>query len=51
MSADNLHVVKWWVDASYKTHDNMRRHIGKTMSMVPVLSMSKKKKTEHEELH
>ena len=26
-------MLKWWVDASYAAHDNMRGHTGLTMSM------------------
>ena len=46
LSADKLNVVKWWVDASYAAHNDMRRHNGATMSLGrgSVLSMSKKKK-------
>ena len=46
MSADNLNVIKWWVDASYAAHDDMHRHTGANMSLGCglVLSMSKKQK-------
>ena len=46
LSADKLNVVKWWVDASYAAHNDMRRHNGATMSLGrgSVLSMSKKQK-------
>jgi hypothetical protein len=33
LSADNLNVIKWWVDASYAVHHDMRSHTGGTMSM------------------
>jgi hypothetical protein len=33
LSADNLNVIKWWVDASYAVHHNMRSHTRGTMSM------------------
>ena len=44
--ADNLNVVKWWVDASYASHDDMHGHTGVTMSLGrgSVISMSKKQK-------
>jgi hypothetical protein len=33
LSADNLNIIKWWVDASYGVHHDMRSHTGGTMSM------------------
>jgi hypothetical protein len=33
LSADNLNVVKWWMDASYAMHPDMRSHTGGTMSL------------------
>ena len=33
LEADNLSVVKWWVDASYAVHADMRSHTGATMSL------------------
>jgi hypothetical protein len=33
LSADNLNIIKWWVDASYAVHHDMRSHTGGTMSM------------------
>jgi hypothetical protein len=33
LEADDVHVVKWWVDASYGVHHNMKSHTGATMSM------------------
>ena len=43
LSADNLNVIKWWVDASYAEHDDMRGHAGATIPLGRglVLSMSK----------
>ena len=46
MGADNLNIIKWWVDASHAAHDDMRRHTEATIYLVcrSVLSMSKKQK-------
>jgi hypothetical protein len=33
LSADNLNIIKWWIDASYGVHHDMRSHTGGTMSM------------------
>jgi hypothetical protein len=33
LSANNLNIIKWWVDASYGVHHDMRSHTGGTMSM------------------
>jgi hypothetical protein len=46
LSAENLNVVKWWVDASYGVHRDMRSHTGGTMSLSTgaVYSASKKQK-------
>jgi hypothetical protein len=33
LSADNLNIIKWWVDASYAVHPDMQSHTGGTMSM------------------
>jgi hypothetical protein len=33
LEADNLSVVKWWVDASYGVHPDMKSHTGATMSL------------------
>jgi hypothetical protein len=33
LEADNLHIVKWWVDASFAVHPDMKSHTGATMSM------------------
>jgi hypothetical protein len=29
----DLHIIKWWVDASYGTHPDMKSHTGATMSL------------------
>jgi hypothetical protein len=46
LRADSLNVIKWWVDASFATHDNCRGHTGATMSLGrgSVIGMSKKQK-------
>ncbi len=46
LSAENLNVIKWWVDASYGVHHDMRSHTGGAMSMGTgaVYSTSKKQK-------
>jgi hypothetical protein len=33
MEADDMHVVKWWVDASFGIHPDMKSHTGATMSL------------------
>jgi hypothetical protein len=33
LSADGSGTLRWWVDASYAVHDNMKGHTGGTMSM------------------
>ena len=33
LKADDMTVIKWWVDASYAVHENMRSHTGATMSL------------------
>jgi hypothetical protein len=46
LGRENLNVVKWWVDASYGVHLDMRSHTGQAMSMGTgaVYSTSKKQK-------
>jgi hypothetical protein len=46
LRADNLNVIKWWVDASFATHENYRGQPGGTMSLGKgsMTSMSKKQK-------
>ena len=43
---DSLNVIKWWVDASYAIHPDMKGHTGATMSLGggSVISMSKNQK-------
>ena len=33
MCANGVNVIKWWVGASYASHDNIREHTGGIMSM------------------
>jgi hypothetical protein len=33
LEADNLQVIKWWIDASFAVHRDMRSHTGGTMSL------------------
>ena len=33
LKADTTHVIKWWVDASYGVHPDMKSHTGGTMTM------------------
>jgi hypothetical protein len=46
LRAESLNVIKWWLDASFATHDNCRCHTGATMSLGKgsVIGMSKKQK-------
>jgi hypothetical protein len=46
LEADSLSVLKWWVDASFAVHPDMRSHTGASMSLSKgsVVSMSNKQK-------
>jgi hypothetical protein len=46
LMADNLNIIKWWVDTSYACHGDSRVHTEATMSLGKgsVSSMSKKQK-------
>ncbi len=33
LEADNTHIIKWWVDASFAIHQDLRSHTGKTINM------------------
>jgi hypothetical protein len=46
LEPDDLHVYKWWIDASFAVHPNMRSHTGATMSNGKgcIVSMSSKQK-------
>ena len=48
LSADYLSIVKWWVDASYASHDDCKGHTGAMMSLGKgaVMSFSRKRKLE-----
>ena len=48
LRADGVNVLKWWVDASYSDHDDMRGHTGGTIPMGKdgcrsIISISRKK--------
>ena len=46
LSADNLRIQKWWIDASFGTRDNFKSHTGGCMSLGAgaIISVSKKQK-------
>jgi hypothetical protein len=44
LSADNLNVVKWWVDASYGVHHDIKSHTGGVMSLGTGAAYSASKK-------
>jgi hypothetical protein len=33
LEADDVHVIKWWIDASFAVHPDMRSHTGGTMTL------------------
>ena len=33
LEADNTHVIKWWIDAAFAVHNDMRSQTGATMSL------------------
>ncbi len=33
LEADSTHIIKWWVDASFAVHMDIRSHTGGTMTM------------------
>jgi hypothetical protein len=33
LQADNMNVMKWWVDASFAVHADMKSHTGGVMSL------------------
>jgi hypothetical protein len=46
LSANGSHILKWWVDASFAVHPNMRGHSGGCLSMgrgMPVVGSNKQK--------
>jgi hypothetical protein len=46
LSADELNLIKWWIDASFAVHETMRSHTGGTLSLGKgcVTSLSTKQK-------
>jgi hypothetical protein len=44
LSADNLNIIKWWVDASYGVHYDMKSHTGGVMSLGTGAAYSTSKK-------
>jgi hypothetical protein len=44
LSADNLNIIKWWVDASYGVHYDMKSHTGGVMSLGTQAAYSTSKK-------
>jgi hypothetical protein len=46
LEADNLQMIKWWVDASFAVHQDMRSHTGGVMSLGKgaIYSMSTRQK-------
>jgi hypothetical protein len=44
LSADNLNIIKWWVDASYGVHYDMKSHTGGVMSLGTGAAYSASKK-------
>jgi hypothetical protein len=46
LSADGSSILKWWVDASFAVHPNLRAHSGGGLSLgkgFPILSSTKQK--------
>ena len=46
LEGDNIHIIKWWVDASYAPHQDMKSHTGATMTLgqgCPITISSKQK--------
>jgi hypothetical protein len=40
LEADNTKVIKWWIDASFGVHSDMRSHTGGVLTLDKVLHMS-----------
>ena len=53
LKADNLQVVKWYVDASFAVHPDYRSHTGAVMTLGEgsIIAMSKKAKVKYQEQH
>jgi hypothetical protein len=50
LSADGSSILKWWIDASFAIHPNMRRHSGARLSLgrgFPIASSMKQKLNTH----
>ena len=46
LEGDNLHLIKWWVDASYTPNQDMKSHTGASMTLgqgCPITASSKQK--------
>ena len=46
LSADGSHILKWWIDAAFAVHPNMRGHSGGGLSMgrgFPIVGSTKQK--------
>ena len=46
LSVDDLHVIKWWIDASFAVHPDFKSHSGLTMSFgggAPITGSQKQK--------
>jgi hypothetical protein len=39
LEADNTKVMKWWIDASFGVHSDMRSHTGGVLTLGKVLHM------------
>ena len=33
LEADNMQIIKWWIDASFAVHSDMKSHTGGTMTL------------------
>ena len=33
LEADNMQIIKWWIDASFAVHSNMKSHTGGAMTL------------------
>ena len=46
LKAEDMHVIKWWVDATYATHADMKSQTGAymTLGLGAIISMCTKQK-------